>query len=83
MNKSEMITKVAEKFECTKKDAEGYVEFILDTCAKAALEDGKVRIGTHRFERVERAERKGRNPKTGEELVIPAKTKIAYRNVGM
>ena len=83
MNKAEMVTKVADQFEITKKDAEEYISFILDTCAKEAMEDGKVRIGDHRFERVERAARKGRNPKTGEEIHIPAKSKLMYRNVAL
>lgn len=83
MNKAEMVTKVAEKFDTTKREAEEFVTFILDTCAAEAKENGRVRIGDHRFERVERAARKGRNPKTGEEIMIPARTKVMYRNVAM
>lgn len=83
MNKAEMVTKVAEQFDTTKREAEEFVTFILDTCAAEAKENGRVRIGDHRFERVERAARKGRNPKTGEEIMIPARTKVMYRNVAM
>ena len=83
MNKVEMVDKVAEQFGITKKDAEEMLMYVLDTCVGAALKDGRVRIGTHRFEKYERAERKGRNPRTGEVIDIPSKTKVTYRNVNL
>ena len=83
MNKIEMVDKVAEQFGITKKDAEEMVMFILDTCVRSALNDGRVRIGSHRFERYERAAREGRNPRTGEVIKIPQKIKVTYRNVNL
>lgn len=83
MNKVEMVDKVSGKFGVTKKDAEELITFVLDECATAALKDGRVRFGSHRFEKVERAGRKGRNPKTGAVIEIPPKVKVTYRNVSL
>jgi DNA-binding protein HU-beta len=73
MNKTELINKVAEATQMTKKDAAKSVEAVLDAIT-AALRDGeKVQlIGFGNFEVKDRAARKGRNPQTGEEITIPA-----------
>ena len=83
MNKVELVEKVASEFGMTKAEAEKCAMFVLESCFQAALTDGKVRVGSHRFERVERARRKGRNPQTGEEIEIPARTKVTYRNLSL
>lgn len=83
MNKVELVEKVAQEFGTTKVEAEKIAMFVLGACFDAALADGKVRVGPHRFERVERAKRKGRNPQTGEEIEIPARTKVTYRNLSL
>lgn len=73
MLKKDVIAKVAEKAEVTKKDAAVYVDAFLDTILEALKEGESVRIvnfGT--FEDVERAEREGRNPQTGETITIAA-----------
>ena len=62
MNKAELVAAMAEKAELSKKDAE------------AALKKGeKIQlVGFGTFEVSERAERTGRNPQSGKEMVIPA-----------
>lgn len=83
MNKIDMVDKVAEKYGMTKRAAEAQIDFILETMVTGALTDGRVRFGAHRFEKVERAGRKGRNPRTGEVIDIPPRIKVTYRNVNM
>ena len=73
MNKTELIATVAEIAALSKKDAEKAVNATFDTIT-AALEAGeKVSlVGFGAFDVKERAARMGRNPRTKEEVEIPA-----------
>ncbi|MFT9850250.1 HU family DNA-binding protein [Aneurinibacillus sp. REN35] len=76
MNKTELIEKVAESTEMTKKQASQAVDAILESISGALKSGEKVQlIGFGNFESRERAARKGRNPQTGEEIEIAA-TKV-------
>ena len=73
----EFIEAVSEKMSVKKSEAEKMVNVFLEVVEQAILEDGKIKVGSHfSLEVVNRAERKGRNPQTGEELVIPAKRDV-------
>ncbi len=73
MNKTELITKVAEKAEISKKDAESALNAFTNVVADALVDGDKVQIvGFGTFEVAERAARTGRNPKTGETIEIAA-----------
>lgn len=80
MNKTELVTRVAQTTELTKKDATKAVDAILDAIADALKEGDKVSlIGFGNFEVRERAARKGRNPQTGEEIEIAASKMPAFK----
>ena len=73
MNKAELIAAVAAAAEISKKDAEIAVTATLDTITAALKEGDKVQlVGFGSFEVRSRAARVGRNPKTREEIKIPA-----------
>ena len=73
MTKKEMIEKVAEVTGFSKKDAEAAVVAYEDTLIATIKEGGAYRInGLGTVTKVLRAARRGRNPKTGEEIQIPA-----------
>lgn len=73
MNKTELINKVAEATQMTKKDAAKSVEAVFEAITDSLRSGDKVQlIGFGNFEVRERAARKGRNPQTGEEIDIPA-----------
>ncbi len=73
MNKAELIAAVAEKSELTKKDAEKAVNSIISVITEALSRGEKVQlVGFGTFEVRDRAARKGRNPQTKEEIIIPA-----------
>ena len=73
MNKAELISAVAEKSELTKKDAEKAVNALVSVITETLAKNEKVQlVGFGTFEVRERAERKGRNPQTKEEIIIPA-----------
>ena len=72
-NKQDLIAKVAETAELSKKQATLVVNTVFDTISESLSNGEKVQIiGFGSFDVRERAERKGRNPQTGAELVIPA-----------
>lgn len=73
MNKAELIGAVAAKTGLSKKDSEKAINATFETIT-ASLEAGdKVQlVGFGMFEVKERGARIGRNPKTKEEIEIPA-----------
>ena len=73
MNKAELIATVAEKTGLSKKDSEKAVSAMLDTITTTLEAGEKVQlVGFGVFDVKERGARIGRNPKTKEEIEIPA-----------
>ena len=73
MNKVELVASMAERAELTKVDAEKALKAFIDTVTDELKNGGKVQlVGFGTFEVGKRAERQGRNPKTGESITIPA-----------
>ncbi|GAA0117188.1 MULTISPECIES: HU family DNA-binding protein [Clostridium] len=73
MNKLELVTNMAEKSGLTKKDAETALKAFIESVEEALSKGEKVQlVGFGTFETRERAARKGRNPRTKEEIDIPA-----------
>lgn len=80
MNKAELITKMSEKSNLTKKDAEVALRAFIETVEEALENRDKVQlIGFGTFETRDRAERVGRNPRTKEEIKIPASTVPVFK----
>lgn len=73
MNKSELISVVAEQAGLTKKDTEKVVNAVFDGIGDALAKGDKVQvIGFGTFDVRERKAREGRNPATGDTITIPA-----------
>ena len=73
MNKAELVAAVAEKTGLSKKDSEKAVNAALDTVTASLQSGEKVSlVGFGVFDVKEREARMGRNPKTKEEIPIPA-----------
>ena len=73
MNKAELINAVAAKTDVSKKKAGAVIAATLDAITTAMKQGDKVQlVGFGSFEVKSRAERIGRNPKTKEEIKIPA-----------
>ena len=79
MNKGELIERVAEKADVTKRDADLVVSAMIEAIMGAVADGEKVTIvGFGSFEPRDRKAREGRNPKTGESMTIPATTVPAF-----
>ena len=73
MNKAVLISALAEATNSTKKDSEVFLKAFLDTVVKTLEKGEKVQlVGFGTFEVRDRKERVGRNPRTKEEIQIPA-----------
>ncbi len=80
MNKAELISAVAEKAELSKKDAEKAVTAVLDTIVENVANGEEIRIvGFGTFERRERKERSGVDPRTKERITIAASNVPAFK----
>jgi DNA-binding protein HU-beta len=80
MNKSELITAIAEHANLTKADAGRALDGLTKTI-EATLKTGDsiTLVGFGSFEVKARAERKGRNPQTGQEITIAAVKVPAFK----
>ena len=73
MNKAELVAAIAAKTGDTKKGAEASVNAFVDVITDALAKGDKVQlVGFGSFEVRKRAARKGRNPRTKEEIKKPA-----------
>lgn len=73
MTKIEFVDAVAKETEWTKKDSEEAINAVVKVITNALVAGEKLSIvGFGTFEVVERAAREGRNPQTGESLMIKA-----------
>ena len=80
MNKAELVAAVAEKAALSKKDSEKAVNAAFDAITEAMAAGDKVQlVGFGAFEVKERNARVGRNPRTKEEIKIPASRVPAFK----
>ena len=80
MNKADLVAAVAEKAGISKKDSEKAVNAAFDAISAALVAGDKVQlVGFGAFETKERSARVGRNPKTKEEIQIPASRVPAFK----
>ncbi len=79
MNKTSLVEIVAQNAGLKKKDAEAAVNAVFAAIESDLATGGKVQLsGFGGFKVREKAARKGRNPKTGAEIVIPASKNIVF-----
>lgn len=79
MNSQDLIERIVAATDIQKKDAKTALETVFAAITEAAVKGDDTTIaGFGKFVVRQTAERKGRNPQTGAELVIPASRKLAY-----
>ncbi|MCI1269709.1 MAG: HU family DNA-binding protein [Ruminococcus sp.] len=80
MTKADLINSIAEKAECTKKDADKALTAVLGAITDALESGDKVAIsGFGTFEVRQRGEKKCINPRTKQEMVCPASKAPAFK----
>lgn len=80
MTKTQLVRMMAEKMEVPNKKAASFLELLADTAVKETKKSGVfVLPGLGRLVKAHRKARIGRNPQTGEEIKIKAKTVVKFR----
>src|SRR5436305_15205033 len=82
MTKADLVNDVANAAELTKKDAERLVEIVFESIIDSLNQGEKIELrGFGSFRVRDRGARRGRNPKTGDPVNIPAK-RVPYFKAG-
>ena len=82
MTKAELVERVAESTQLTKKHAELIVNTVFDSIVQSLKEGEKIELrGFGSFRIRQRGPRIGRNPKTGAKVEVPSK-RIPYFKPG-
>ena len=80
MTKSQTLQVLAEKSELSKKQVTALVDAMVELAYKEVKSSGQFVVpGIGKLVKVHRAARMGRNPATGEQIQIPAKTVVKFR----
>jgi DNA-binding protein HU-beta len=80
MNKQELIASVADGADLTREKATKAVDAVFAAIEDALKKQMEVRlVGFGTFQTATRKAAKGRNPRTGEEIKIPASTSVRFR----
>ena len=79
MNKQQLIEAIANEVNVTKATAAGCLDAFINTVTKVLKKKGEVRlVGFGTFTTAKRKATTGRNPQTGKEIKIAAKTVPAF-----
>ncbi len=79
MKKSELVKKVAEQTGLTQVDAAKVLTAILSAVSDCLISGDSITIqGFGTFKLSDHKERKGRNPSTGETMIIPARKAVKF-----
>jgi len=80
MSKSQLLANLSESTELSKKEVASVLDHITDLAYKEVKKSGEFTVpGIGKLVKVNRKERMGRNPATGESIKIPAKTVVKFR----
>jgi DNA-binding protein HU-beta len=79
MTKSQLVQKLAEASELSKKQADTTLQALVELTVASVRKGDTVKIpGLGTFRKVQTKARMGRNPQTGEAIKIPARKKVRF-----
>ena len=79
MNKEELIAAIAEKSEYTKVDVKKYLDSYIEVVTNELKKGDSIQlVGFATLTVVSKPARKGRNPRTGKEISIPASKAVKF-----
>ncbi|MBI4683684.1 MAG: integration host factor subunit alpha [Nitrospirae bacterium] len=80
MTKADLADEIFEKVGLSKKEAQDIIEIIFDTLKQTLKEGESVKVsGFGTFHVRKKSARRGRNPKTGQDLEITPRKVISFR----
>ena len=80
MTKKDMAKAIAEEMDLTQMQAKEIIQRVLDGITETLVQGGRIELRNFGvFEVKKRKPRKGRNPRTGENVKVPAKLVVAFK----
>jgi len=80
MTKKDMAKEIAEEMGITQVQAKKIAQRVFDGITETLLNEGRIELRNFGvFEDKKRKERKGRNPRTGEKVSVPAKLVVTFK----
>ncbi|MDR1676918.1 MAG: HU family DNA-binding protein [Deltaproteobacteria bacterium] len=80
MTKAELITQVSQEAGLTRDQAKKSVESVISSITRTLKKDKRIMVyGLGVFDVVKRPKRKGRNPQSGETLIIKARNVVKFK----
>ncbi len=80
MTKKDIVKTIAERLGLTQVETKEVVQCTLDAIIDALVESGSIELRNFGVFKVKhRAPRKARNPRTGEEVMVPAKKVVVFK----
>ncbi len=79
MTKADIAARIADKLSMTKIESAELTDMVFQLMKQVIVDDGKLKIaGFGNFEVKQKQDRRGRNPQTGEEMTITARSILTY-----
>jgi nucleoid DNA-binding protein len=80
MTKKDIVKSIADKLGLTQVETKEVVQCTLETIVESIIGSGGIELRNFGVFRVkQRAQRKARNPRTGEEVIVPPKKVVIFR----
>lgn len=80
MTKKEIVKQLSDVHKLTQVDTKQVVQGTFDAIVEAIAKHGRIELRNFGvFEVKERAARKARNPRTGEEVLVPPKKVVVFK----
>jgi len=80
MTKADLVNSIFEKIGLSKKEAQEIVEILFDTMKQTIVEGNSIKLsGFGTFHVRKKMARRGRNPKTGEDIEITPRRVVTFR----
>ena len=80
MTKADIVEKIYEKVGFSKKESAELVEMVFDIIKNTLEKGDKIKLaGFGNFVVKEKADRRGRNPQTGDEIIISARKILTFK----
>ena len=80
MTKTQLIKLMSDKLPTEPKQVQAFFDLLVETATEQTRETGEFTVpGLGKLVKAERKERMGRNPSTGEQMTIAAKTTVKFR----
>ena len=78
--KKDIVKRIATKHNLPQQETKGVVQSVFDTIVDVLVREGRLELRDFGvFQVKERAARKARNPRTGEEVTVPPRKVVTFK----